>query len=182
MRHLLLIVSVLVLLPFQQPLSASEYPMAPPLEIAEWINGDAVTLEALQGKVVVIDFFQMWCPGCNRFSIPLVAHWEKLFADQIATGDLFILSIHTVFEGHEHQTTAKLKPYLVKKGIEHLVGVDRHLGDNDTPETMRRFRTRGTPEIAILDRQGRIRFQHFGGFDTDKGTQFLQLILAESRE
>lgn len=41
---------------------------APAWDISEWINQDAGNVDALRGKVVVIDFFQLWCPGCNQFS------------------------------------------------------------------------------------------------------------------
>ncbi|MEG7521492.1 MAG: redoxin domain-containing protein [Chromatiales bacterium] len=76
---------------------------APEWDISEWINGDGTTLAALKGKVVVIDFFQLWCPGCNSFSVPLMARWEQQFADEITAGNLVMLSIHTVFEGHDYQ-------------------------------------------------------------------------------
>jgi len=179
MSNRLSAVLLTLLLAFGPPVAAREYPPAPPLEIAEWINGDGVTLENLRGKVVVLDFFQMWCPGCNSFSIPLMAQWEEHFAEEVAAGKLVLLSIHTVFEGHDYQSPERLRPYLKKKGIHHLVGVDRHRGDDAIPETMKRFQTRGTPEIAILDKQGRIRFQHFGGFAVDGATALIEKLLGE---
>ncbi len=45
---------------------------APDWEISEWINSEPLSLSGLKGKVIVIDFFQLWCPGCNSFSIPLM--------------------------------------------------------------------------------------------------------------
>ena len=32
---------------------------------------DGMKLSDLKGKVVV-DFFQLWCPGCNAYLIPLI--------------------------------------------------------------------------------------------------------------
>ena len=52
---------------------------APDWDISEWINSEPIILAGLKGKVVVIDFFQLWCPGCNSFSIPLMHHWEQVF-------------------------------------------------------------------------------------------------------
>lgn len=57
--------------------AAADRIKAPEWDVSEWINGTGTTLEALKGKVVIIDFFQLWCPGCNNFSIPLVETWEK---------------------------------------------------------------------------------------------------------
>ncbi|MEW8537637.1 MAG: TlpA disulfide reductase family protein [Candidatus Thiodiazotropha endolucinida] len=180
MRNLTFVSFLFTILLMTPPLTAGTYPMAPALDVDEWINGDGVTLDDLKGKVVVIDFFQMWCPGCNDFSIPLVAYWEQRFAEEIAAGQLVMLSIHTVFEGHDYQRTERLIPYLKKKGINHLVGVDRHQGNDPTPQTMKLFRTRGTPEMAILDKQGRIRFQRFGGFDAETATTLIHDLLQES--
>jgi hypothetical protein len=45
---------------------------APELVISEWINSEGTTLDNLKGKVVILEFFQMWCPGCNNFSISLM--------------------------------------------------------------------------------------------------------------
>jgi len=146
---------------------------APEWDIAEWINGDGTTLAALKGKVVVIDFFQLWCPGCNSFSIPLMAIWEQQFEQEIKAGNLVMLSIHTVFEGHDYQNPDRLREYIKQKKIHHLVGIDRHIDGNEIPETMKRYRTRGTPEMAIIDKQGRIHFQRFGGFDPDAGARLI---------
>ena len=55
-------------------------------EIANWLNGDGGNVDTLKGKVVIIDFFQLWCPGCNSFSGPLMNHWQKVFARDIADG------------------------------------------------------------------------------------------------
>ncbi|MES9970046.1 MAG: TlpA disulfide reductase family protein [Candidatus Thiodiazotropha sp.] len=129
---------------------AVEGQAAPEWRISEWLNGDGVTVKALRGKVVVVDFFQLWCPGCNSFSVPLMAKWEAKYADQVAAGDMVFLSIHTVFEGHGYQTPERLRDYVKKKGITHSVGIDLHLPGEEIPETMRLYRTRGTPEMAII--------------------------------
>ncbi len=152
---------------------------AEPWDIAEWINGDATSLEQLKGRVVLIDFFQLWCPGCNKFTLPLIKHWQKVFADDIKTGNLTVVSIHTVFEGHDYQNPKRLKRHLKEKQIHHLVGVDRHREGQFLPETMRAYKTRGTPEVAMIDKQGQVRFQQFGGFDVEKAEHLLRVLLAE---
>lgn len=158
---------------------AKEASLAPEWRISEWLNSDGTTLEALRGKVVVIDFFQLWCPGCNKFSVPLMARWEKHYAEQAAAGEIAFISIHTVFEGHEYQTPDRLRDYVKKKGITHPVGIDLHLPGEEIPETMRAFRTRGTPEMAIIDRGGMLRFQRFGGFDPALGEKLIDRLLEE---
>jgi thiol-disulfide isomerase/thioredoxin len=55
----------------------------PEWQISEWINGEGTSLAELRGKVVVIDFFQFWCPGCNSFSGPLMRRWGEKYRHQI---------------------------------------------------------------------------------------------------
>ena len=153
---------------------------APELDIAEWINGEGITLEELKGKVVIIEFFQLWCPGCNQFSIPLMKQWNHTFAKELKSGKLVMLSIHTVFEGHDYQSPSRLKGYLKEKEITHLVGIDRHRDSKHTPETMRRYATRGTPEMVFIDKQGNIRVQHFGSFKAEEGEKLVRKLLGES--
>lgn len=149
---------------------------APELEISEWLNGKATTLKGLRGHGVVLEFFQMWCPGCNRFSIPLMREWTEMFADE---KDLSFISVHTVFEGHSYQSPQKLKKFLKKKGIKHLVGIDRHSGNDSVPVTMRRYRTGGTPAIAILDKKGVVRFKYFGAFRKEPVTDLIRKLMKE---
>jgi thiol-disulfide isomerase/thioredoxin len=150
---------------------------APDWVISEWINGDPKALDDFQGKVLIVDFFQLWCPGCNAFSIPLLKRWEHTFAAEIEAGKLAVVSIHTVFEGHDYQNPDKLKAFLKRKKIHHLVGVDRHLAGNRVPRTMRLFGTRGTPEMAFIDQNGVIRFQEFGGFNVERAENLLRRML-----
>lgn len=156
---------------------------APQWDISQWLNSEGLALDRLRGKVVVIDFFQMWCPGCNRFSIPLVEHWEKqVFAEELAAGRLVFVSIHTVFEGHAYQTPKRLRKFVKEKGIAHPVGVDRHSQGKRVPETMERYKTMGTPEMAFIDKQGNIRFQRFGFFEPEYGETLIRQLLEEQVE
>tara|TARA_B100000315_G_scaffold258949_1_gene312904 strand:+ start:1709 stop:2254 length:546 start_codon:yes stop_codon:yes gene_type:complete len=151
---------------------------APEWVISEWINGSGISLRALQGTVVVVEFFQLWCPGCNKFSIPLMKQWNQTFHSEINAGKLKILSIHTVFEGHDYQTPERLKNFVKEKSIHHLVGVDHHNPGEHLPETMKRYNTMGTPEVAIIDKKGAIKMQKFGGFDTEKAERLIRYLLA----
>ncbi len=137
-------------------------------------------MQQLRGKVIIEEFFQFWCPGCNNFSIPLMKKWKQTFADELGAGRLFMLSIHTVFEGHEFQDPKRLKAFVREKGIDHLVGIDRHEKGSKIPETMQRYGTRGTPEMAVIDQAGNIRFQHFGGFEPGVAEEFIRKLLGES--
>lgn len=150
---------------------------APAWDIAEWINADPGTVQSNRGKVIVIDFFQLWCPGCNTFTGPLMQQWQDRFSVEIDNGDLLLVKIHTVFEGHDYQTVRRLKAYLLEEGITLPVGVDRHYGDDHLPETKKRYQTRGTPEVVMIDRNGQLRFQRFGWFDPAVAERYLDFLI-----
>lgn len=156
------------------------FPKAPEWAISEWVVGPPTTLKSLRGKVVVIDFFQLWCPGCNKFSIPLVSYWEEKYKSQQAQGKIAFVSIHTVFEGHNYQTNKRLRKFVVEKGMHHPVGVDLLPKGSHLPTTMLRYKTRGTPEIAIIGKNGRIRFQKFGGFENKPVEKLIEELMAET--
>lgn len=149
---------------------------APEWVISEWINTEGLTLEDLRGKVVVIDFFQLWCPGCNKFSIPLMEKWKDKYSEH---KDIQLIGIHTVFEGHSQQTPERLRQYVKEKKITYPVGIDKYVSSQRLPETMVRYHTRGTPEMAVIDKKGRIRFQHFGSFETSVVEKLIDSLLNE---
>ncbi|MCH9809376.1 MAG: TlpA family protein disulfide reductase [Alphaproteobacteria bacterium] len=154
---------------------------APQWDILEWLNADGGNVGRLRGKVIVIDFFQLWCPGCNEFSGPLMQSWQEKYSSAVASGDLVLVKIHTVFEGHNYQTVRKLKSYIKEKKITIPVGVDRHAEGERIPTTMRRYRTRGTPEMVIIDRDGLIRFQRFGYFEPQLAETLIGQLLGDKR-
>ena len=105
--------------------------------------------------------------------------WEKNYSSEVKSGLIKFISIHTVFEGFDYQTTAKLKRFLRRKKIHHAVGVDRAIPGDRIPQTMRIYRTSGTPEIAIIDKKGIIRFQEFGGFDNRPVERLIERLIEE---
>lgn len=150
--------------------------MAPEWRIDNWINSRPLKLADLRGKVVILEFFQLWCPGSNHFSVPLMLKWEKMFRDN---PDVVLLSIHSVFEGHDQQTPEELLQFMTEKKIRHPVGIDRHEPGNPIPLTMQAYDIQGTPEIIIIDKAGQIRFQKFGSFDWFAAERLIQNLARE---
>lgn len=148
---------------------------APELNVSEWVNSNPGPLRKMEGKVVVIDFFQMWCPGCSSFAIPLMFNLEEKYKNR----NIVFLSMHTVFEGHAYQTPDDLKEFIEEKGIKHPVGVDKYMEDNTTPITMQQYRTGGTPCITIIDKNGYIRLKKLGGFEPAIAEKLIDRLLAE---
>ena len=95
---------------------------------------------------------------------------------------MIIVSIHTVFEGHDAQTPERLRLFIQEKGIQHPVGIDAYPSPaSEIPITMDRFETGGTPHIVIVDKKGMLRFTHFGRFDPEPVEAYIERILSEKK-
>ena len=139
-----------------------EHSIAPPLNISQWFNTpQAITLESLRGRVVLLHAFQMLCPGCVAHGLPQAQKVHRLFAP----GDVAVLGVHTVFEYHAVMTAAALQVFMHEYRLDFPIGIDQSDGSQGVPLTMRAYGLRGTPSLVLLDRQGRIRLQHFGSID-----------------
>ncbi len=134
---------------------------APALVVSEWLNVDVPpTLAALRGEVVVIEAFQMLCPGCVSHGLPQAQRIQSAFGR-----DLVVLGLHTVFEHHAAMTPVALAAFLHEYRITFPVAVDAPVPGDAIPATMRRYGLRGTPSLLVVDRGGRLRISTFGSAD-----------------
>ncbi|MCL6285982.1 redoxin domain-containing protein [Ruegeria sp. 2012CJ41-6] len=131
---------------------------APELDVREWFNTDTpLTLDNLKGRVVVIEAFQMLCPGCVLHGIPLAQSIQRTFSEE----KVAVIGLHTVFEHHTAMTPVSLQAFLYEYRITFPVGVDKQ-GAGPLPNTMSRFGMRGTPSLVLLDQAGQIVAHHLG--------------------
>lgn len=138
-----------VLLSFSPLLSAAELgEPAAPLQISEWIKGEAVDLAAVKGKkIVVVEFWATWCGPC-RVSIPHLTEMQKKFAKR-----------DVVFVGVSDETAAKVKPFVDGMGdkMDYTVALDN---DRKTSAGyMERYGANGIPHAFVVDKEGRIAWQ-----------------------
>jgi thiol-disulfide isomerase/thioredoxin len=142
------------------PLSAAvSAPAAPELLVSQWFNtGDAPTLAALRGQVVLLHAFQMLCPACVRLATPQAQQVHEQFGHR----GLVVLGLHTVFEHHEAMQPVSLQAYIHENRLSFAIGVDRPDGQHGLPLTMRAYGMQGTPTLLLIDRRGRLRQHVFG--------------------
>ena len=139
----------------------SMFPVAPELAISRWFNtDDNPTLAALRGEVVVLEAFQMLCPGCVSHGLPQAQRIQQTFGDALT-----VLGLHCVFEHHEAMTPVSLEAFLYEYRISFPVGVDTHEPGVTVPITMGRYQLGGTPSLVVIDRAGSIRVNAFGRAD-----------------
>ena len=82
---------------------------------------------------MVIEAFQMLCPGCVSHGLPQAKRIQHAFGD-----DVTVLGLHCVFEHHEAMTPVSLEAFLHEYRITFPVGVDAHDPGVALPVTMGR--------------------------------------------
>ena len=140
--------SLALIIAFAAPLSVRAAQLgdaAAPLEIAEWIKGDAVDLAAVKGKqVVVVEFWATWCGPC-RVSIPHLTELQKKYENR-----------GVVVVGVTDEESAKVKPFVDQQGdkMNYTVAIDR---DRKTSAGyMERYGQNGIPHAFVVDKEGRV--------------------------
>jgi peroxiredoxin len=149
---------------------------APPLDVAEWLNTPApISLADLRGRVVVLHAFQMLCPGCVSHGLPQTLRIREAFDP----GDVAVIGLHTVFEHHAVMTAAALRVFAHEYRLVFPIGIDRQSANDAVPCTMAAYGLRGTPSLLLIDRQGRLRLNHFGALDDMRAGALIAQLVAE---
>ena len=132
------------------------------LIVSEWLNTDTpLSLSALRGKIVVVEAFQMLCPGCVSHGLPQAQTIQRTFP----TADVTVIGLHSVFEHHAAMGPASLKAFVHEYSIPFPVGIDLAVAGSSIPQSMQTYKLRGTPSLVVVDRNGYVRLNHFGHLD-----------------
>jgi hypothetical protein len=107
--------------------------------------------------VVVIEAFQMLCPGCVAHGLPLAGRIQATFGNAVT-----VIGLHTVFEHHTAMSPVALAAFLSEYRITFPVGVDRPSPNDPIPVTMGRYQLKGTPSLVAIGRDGTVRHHSFG--------------------
>ncbi|MGZ8192126.1 MAG: peroxiredoxin family protein [Methylobacter sp.] len=84
---------------------------APPLSISAWVQGEPVNFDDLSGQVVLVEVFQLNCPGCFLYSLPQAVNLYRKYSNH----GLLVLGIATAFEDFDKNNLENLTR-LVEKG------------------------------------------------------------------
>jgi peroxiredoxin len=83
---------------------------APDLKVSEWVQGGPVQLRDLLGDVVVIEVFQVNCPGCFIYGLPEAIDVFQKYDDK----GVKVLGLATAFEDYDKNNLENLKLLLTK--------------------------------------------------------------------
>jgi thiol-disulfide isomerase/thioredoxin len=140
---------------------------APALASGVWINSEPLKLEALRGRVVVVDFWTFGCYNC-RNTLPSLKRLDETYRER----GLTIIGVHSP-EFDREKKIENVRREVASLEINYPV-----VTDNDY-ETWRAFGIEAWPTVVILDKQGRIRFVHVGEGHYEEQENVIKELLAE---
>ncbi len=117
--------------------------VAPAIEIGKWLNVDKARLDtgpALEGKVVLLDFWGTWCAPCVR-AMPQIQRLHDRYRDR----GLVVVSL-------SYEDTDTMKPFLEKNAYTMPVA-------SDTKKTcVTAYGVQGWPTTFLIDKEGKIAY------------------------
>lgn len=133
---------------------------APRLQAGEWIGSDALSLDALTGRVVLLDFWATWCKPCiDQF--PTLRRWKARFGD-----DLVIVGVTNL----SSQTAETVREFVETHEIDWPVAIDAD------DRTQMDYGVSPIPHTFVIDREGIIRLSHVGGGKLDEIERMLESL------
>lgn len=79
--------------------------LAPNLYVETWVQGKPTNIEENRGKVILVEVFQVNCPGCFLYGIPQVIDLYQKFKDE----EFIVLGLATAFEDYDKNTIENLR-------------------------------------------------------------------------
>jgi cytochrome c biogenesis protein CcdA/thiol-disulfide isomerase/thioredoxin len=139
--------------------------------IARWLNtfeGQAPSMRALRGRVVLVDFWTYSCINCLR-TLPHLRAWD----DRYRAAGLTIVGVHTpefAFERRE----SNVRDAIAANGLRYPVALDNDYG------TWNAWGNLYWPAKYLVDARGRVRYWHFGEGEYERTERAIRALLAEA--
>jgi thiol-disulfide isomerase/thioredoxin len=135
--------------------------------ITAWLNSEVLTMDALRGRPVLIDFWTFGCINCVR-TLPHVRAWHDAYAPH----GLVIVGVHTPEFRHEYEE-ANVRESLPSRGVIWPVAMDNGY------KTWRAYNNRFWPHKFLIDQEGRIRYHYIGEGAYQETEKAIRALLAE---
>lgn len=75
------------------------------ISVESWVQGDPIVMNELLGSVVLIEVFQVNCPGCFLYSLPRAVELHERYHER----GLVVIGLATAFEDYDKNTLENLQ-------------------------------------------------------------------------
>jgi thiol-disulfide isomerase/thioredoxin len=130
-----------------------------------WLNSEPLTADGLRGSVGLVDFWTYSCVNWLR-TLPYVRAWQERYRDH----GLVVVGVHAPEFGFEHDLD-NVRRAATELGVGYPVVID-----NDFT-IWRSFENHYWPAVYLVDRDGRVRFDHFGEGAYEETERAIQRLL-----
>ena len=134
-----------------------------------WVNGDPVTSDSLQAKVVLIDFWTWDCINCQH-TLPHVRDWAQKYQAQ----GLVVIGVHTP-EYPWEKPLASVQKAVTKWQLPYRVVTDNNY------KIWNAFGNQYWPAHYYFDAKGQLRYTSFGEGNYEQQEKVIQQLLKEAR-
>ncbi|MCG8651000.1 MAG: redoxin family protein [Pirellulales bacterium] len=141
---------------------------APPLDVDAWVNASDVSEDSLKGKVVLYDFWAIWCGPCIA-TFPHLRDWRAEFKDE--GFEVVGITRYYNYKWDEETEKAGRSQEDVSPEDEQLA-IEKFLQSHDlshpsiiTPkesELQTQYAVTGIPHAVLVDREGKIQMIKVG--------------------
>lgn len=140
---------------------------AHPLEVESWVNGDDISEKELEGKVVLIDFWAVWCGPCIA-TFPHLREWNDKYADK----GLVIIGATRYYSYDWDDATDRIKKVeglsaederaaLVRFAAHHELKHRFMVMPKDS-QFSKKYGVTGIPQAVLIDRDGKVQMIRVG--------------------
>jgi thiol-disulfide isomerase/thioredoxin len=143
---------------------------AAPLKVETWVNGSPLSDADLKGKVVLLDFWAVWCGPCIA-TFPHLREWNEKYGDK----GLVIIGLtgYYNFKWDEEAKKATRSADEVKHSDEQAMLVKfaeshdlKHRFAIQADDSLSEYYgVTGIPHVVVIDQQGKIRLMRVGSGD-----------------
>lgn len=151
------------------PVVASDRNAAPFTGATQWLNSAPLTIEQLNGRVILVDFWTYSCSNCLN-ALPHVKAWNEKYHAQ----GLTVIGVHTP-EFEVEKTRQNVELAIKRLGVTYPVAMDNEYA------IWNAYGNKYWPAQYLIDAQGRLRYQHYGEGAYQEIESKIQALLKEAQ-